>query len=356
MTDIHFLTKLIADVGLDLKGLKIYTEAASGHYMTAPILATLAGASHVTAQVKDSKFGSVREIVAKTYEHADAYAVVDKIECVTERSYKRLQEADIVTNSGHVRPIDRDLISALKPTAVIPLMWETWEFRSEDFDLECCKKKGILVLGTKEQEPPCDMRRYVGLTGIKQLLDLGYDGGKVMLLGNAPLPGLILFDYFKRLDIEVTWISDDPRAFLSYDELNDHFLECGHSYSHIIVAEHKNPRLLIGNQGILCGKLIHAINPNIRIGMMCGNVEQIDLQRFKLTVSPSAIAPFGFMSYLPYELGPRPVLNLFAAGLKIGEQMAKARLSGQTPELAAQTVIAQGLAMDFIGDMAWMKI
>ena len=36
-------------------------------------------------------------------------------------------EADVVTNSGHVRPIDAETVAWMKPTAVVPLMYEAWE-------------------------------------------------------------------------------------------------------------------------------------------------------------------------------------------------------------------------------------
>ena len=238
MKNSRLLPELIAHFGLSLDGLSLYTEAASGHYAYGPILAALAGAKHVTAQVSDSRFGLAKDIIAHTRQLAEAYNVAEKIECIDRRSHVRLAQADIVTNSGHVRPIDRDLIDSLQPTAVIPLMWETWEFRESDFDLNRCKERGILVLGTNEQAAPCDMRRFIGLSGIKLLLDLGYDGGAILVLGNAPLPGATLVDMFRRLDFDVTWVSDDSAADMRYCDLPGFFNTYGRRYTHLIVAEH----------------------------------------------------------------------------------------------------------------------
>ena len=70
--------------------------------------------------------------------------VADRIEILTKRCHACLGESGIVTNSSLVLPIDRELIAVLKPTAVISLMWETWEFRSFDFDLNYCKVRGGL--------------------------------------------------------------------------------------------------------------------------------------------------------------------------------------------------------------------
>ena len=42
------------------------------------------------------------------------------------------------------------------------------------------------------------------------------------------------------------------------------------------------------------------------------------MERTSLQYLPKKIA-FGHMSYQAYHLGPQPVLELFAAGLKVGE-------------------------------------
>ena len=61
------------------------------------------------------------------------------------------------------------------------------------------------------------------------------------------------------------------------------------------------------------------------------------------------------MNYQPYYLGPKPVVELYAAGLKVGETMSRGRLSGLTPEKAAESAMKHSLAMDFEGDFAWIK-
>lgn len=353
MKNRQLLRELISHFDLNLDGLSVYTEAASGYYAHGPILAALAGAKNVTAQVCDSRFGLAKDIIEHTRLLAEAYDVADKIECVDRRSHVRLAQADIVTNSGHVRPIDRDLVNTLKKTAVIPLMWETWEFRQQDFDLASCKERDILTLGTNEQSFRCDMRLFIALTALKLLLTQGYDGGKILLIGNSPLPALPIFDHLKRIGIDVVWASDDPDAQISYKELANHFSAFGQDYSHILVAEHKNPRLLLGENGLLTGSELREINPGLRTVVMCGNVDLENLILNNMFVFPKVIQPFGTISYQPYELGPRPVLTLYAAGLKIGEQMARARLAGTPPNLAAALVLREGLACDYMGENSW---
>ncbi len=343
----RLLKDLIVNFDINLDGLNVYTEAASGHYAYGPVLAAFAGAKHVTAQVSDSRFGLAKDIIEQTYKIAEAYKVADRIKCVDARSHLDLAKADIVTNSGHVRPIDRDLIDTLRPTAVIPLMWETWELRESDFDLNRCREREILVLGTNERTPPCDMRGFIGMTGLKLLLDLGYDGGSILVLGNSPIPGATLVEAFGRLELDVTWVSDDTNANLRYEDLSEYFYNNGNKYSHIIIAEHQNESILLGSEGFIKFEEIKMINPNIQIGVMCGNIDVNDLLASGLSFLPKEIAPHGFVSFQPSELGPRPVLTLFAAGLKVGERMSRARLRGQTLEQAASTAIEESPAMHF---------
>jgi len=354
MHNSQILRELVAGFDLNLDGLNVYTEAASGHYAYGPVLAALAGAKHVTAQVRDSRFGSAQDIISRTRQLAESYGVGYLIECVERRSHQHLARADIVTNSGHVRPIDRDLIDALKPTAVIPLMWETWEFRSSDFDLNYCKERGVVVLGTNERHPPCNMLGFIGLCSLKLLFDLGFDGGKVLLMGNAPVPASPMVDYMRRIGIDVTWVSSNPDGDLGYEEIKDHFRDHGGQYDIMILAEHRLHDLILGTGGLLDFKAIKAINPAIKIGVMCGNVDVQGLSDSGLRYVPKHIAPVGFMSYQPYMLGPRPVLTLYAGGLKVGEAMARARIRGLSPRDSVVDAMAKSPAMDFEGTLSWI--
>lgn len=346
--------ELIQKFDLDLSGLNVYTEAASGAYLLTPVIAALAGADHVFSQTRDSRFASAEEVKEETLQAAKFFGVQDKIEVLTHRSHNRLAESDIITNSGFVRPIDKDLISALKPTAVVPLMWETWEFRSFDFDLDYCKEKEILVLGTKEQEPPCDMVPFTKLLGLKLLFDLGYDGGRVLVLGNAPIPGGVIVNGMRSVDIEVTWFSQEPEGDFRYEALSGHFEKEGDTYDILILSEHQHCFPLLGTDGFLDFERMKQINPDIRIGIISGNINEDELKASGIHYFPEEIAPVGMMSYQPYMMGPRPVLTLYTAGLKVGEVMARARLNGLSTKDAAREALKTSPAMDFQEGLSWL--
>lgn len=347
------LSELIARFRLDLHGLTVYTEAASGSYRWNAVLAALAGA-RVFAQTRDSRFASANEVKRVTLEEARRHGVGDRIEVLLERSVPALAASDIVTNSGFVRPFDAGLIEALKPTAVIPLMWETWEFRSEDFDLERCRERGILVLGTDEGREPLDMSPFIALSGLKLLLETGFDGGRVLVVGGAGLPAEPIVKTLRLLGIETTWASPDGSGDLDYDALPLYFETHGNCYDVALLAEHRDSRLLLGPGGLLDYVVIRRVRPDLRVGIMCGSVDITGLPGSGVLSYPSQLMPFGFMSYQPYMLGPRPVLSLFAAGLCVGQAMARARLEGLSVGEAAARALASSPAMDFPGEGAWV--
>ena len=347
------LESIIKHFELNLSGLTVYTEAASGSYLLSPVLAALAGAKKVYAQTRDSRYGAAKQIAEDTKRIAQQFDLADKIEILEKRCHDSLAQSDIVTNSGFVRPIDRDLIAVLKPTAVIPLMWETWEFRTSDFDLGFCKERGILVLGTNEQRSPCDMSQFIGLCCLKLLFELGFDGGKVLLMGNAPIPAGPMVDYMRRIGIEVTWVSAESACDIKYEDLPVYFQNHGSEYDIVVLAEHRMHEMLIGKNGIIEFETVRSINPNLKIGVICGNIDAVGLKESGLRYFPEHIAPVGFMSYQPYMLGSRPVLTLYAAGLKVGEVCARFRMKGMSTKETTLRALDLSPAMDFEGDLSW---
>jgi hypothetical protein len=339
--------------GLDLAGLTVLTEAASGPYLATPLLAALAGAERVLAWTRDSRYARPDEVEEETRRAARAWGVGARIELTAERPDAHVAAADIITNSGFVRPIDAAMVARMKPTAVIPLMWETWEVRPDEIDLDACERAGILVLGTCESRPPCDMRGYGGSLAMKLLFELGLEGHgcRVALLGAQPTLGAPMRQALDGMGVAVQWFGEragegdvEPR---SYDALRAFLLAEAATLDALIVAEHHDPRLLLGNAGVIaCGELA-AISPSLRVGVISGNVDGADLRASGLRFLPHAIQPFGHMSYQTYELGPRPVLELYAAGLKVGQEMARARLAGLDLEAATQQTVERAPAMEF---------
>jgi hypothetical protein len=338
---------------LDLSDLTVFTEAASGAYQHAPILAARAGARRVYAVTRDSRYASATSVIQATREAATRWGVDEVVEVGEGRPAEWIAEADVFTNSGFVRPIDRAMVERMKPTAVISLMWETWEFREEELDLEACRRRGILVLGTDESRPPCDMSGYSAFLGLKALFELGFEGHRTrtLLLGGQEMLAVAMERGLSAIGVPVTRFGG--AGGLPYETLPAHFDEHGAAYDALVVAEHGDPRILLGPGGLIEVDAIRRINPALRIAVISGAVDAETLRSAGLRRVPQQVQPFGQMSYQPYELGPRPVLELFAAGLAVGQAMARSRLAGDSPRDAARRALEVSPAMDFPGDRAW---
>ena len=142
MREVKIIKECIDKFQLNINGLTVFTEAASGYYALTPLIALMAGAEKVYAIAKDSRFGRKEEVKENLLKLAERMEIETKPEIIFD--YSGIEDADIITNLGSVRPVNSRLINRLKKHAVIPLMWETWEFREEDLDIRECLKKNIM--------------------------------------------------------------------------------------------------------------------------------------------------------------------------------------------------------------------
>src|ERR1700754_107609 len=103
----------IAGTELNLSGLTVLTEAASGAYAVTAVIAAMAGADHVYAFVRPSRYGSVAEITTEVLRLASFAGVANRITVLDAIPRDILPEIDIVTNCGHLRPLKEELIDRL---------------------------------------------------------------------------------------------------------------------------------------------------------------------------------------------------------------------------------------------------
>jgi len=353
---LNLIELLIQEYKLDLTGLTIFTEIATGPYFYTPLIPLMANAKEVFALALDSCYGTKSEIINCAENFSRQHGIVNSLEIITEKSSKYVHKSDIITNSGFVRPIDAEMIGWMKPTAVIPLMWETWEFREVDLDLDACKQNNIVVLGTNEHVPPCDMRLYSGLLALKLLFELGLEvcNTNLLLIGDQSTLGKAIHNFLIKAGCCIDWFGSEGNAPYNYEQLTGYFEKFGKFYESIIVAEHKDSRCIIGPEGVLNIDLILKHNPTVRIGIIAGNINLESLNTSGLYFLPKKIRPFGYMSYQPDTLGPRPILELYTAGIKVGEAMSRARLLGFGVKETVKYALENSPAMDFLGENSWL--
>jgi hypothetical protein len=295
---------------------------------------------------RDSRYGSAETVRQETRELAGRWGVAERVEILTSREDLRIEEADVVTNLGLVRPLDRALVQRLKPTAVIPLMWETWEYRPEDLDLEACRERGIAVLGTNEHHPSLQTMEQIGYLALKLIMQLDIEiwQTRVAVLGSGAFLGSIVAT-LERAGAGVDCIQVNPEG--RYDPaLARQILQHADV---LVLAEHSSRHPLIDSRTELSAQGLGALNPSLSVAHICGGADREALQRAGLHCLPERFAPAGYMSVALDFVGPKPLIELHAAGLKVGEMLARARLAG-LPALEAeyavlkQTALAQGFA------------
>jgi len=323
---------------LDLSGNVVLTEAASGTYVVTPVLAALAGARRVFALTRDSRHGSVEAIARTTYELARLATVSERIEILRERRKELVVQADIVTNSGHVRPIDADLVAGLKPTAVIPLMYEAWELRAADVDVAACRQRHIPVAGTNERHPAVDVFAFLGIMAMRLLLDAGiavYGSHVVVWCDNPFRPFLV-----ERL-------TQAGAVVHTIDRLDDG--EGAHSDA-ILVALRPRVHPVVG---AFEAEAIARRYPRALVAQFWGDMDRAALEQWGVPFWPVESPPAGHQGILPSRIGPEPIVRLQAGGLKVGQVMAEVRrersASGASHDAAIAAAVASGFGQALLG-------
>jgi hypothetical protein len=301
---------------LDLSQRTVLTEAASGAYVVTPVLAALAGA-HVYALAAGTSYATAGELATLTSGLARLAGVADRVQLVREKAPDVVGAADIITNSGQVRPIDAAMVARLKPSAVIPLMYESWEYRGTDVDLDACRARGIAVAGTNERHPAVDVFSFLGAMAMKQLHDAGiavYGSRIVVLCDNAFAP--FITDYLRSGGADVAEAA----------ALTQPVLAAG--CDAVLLA------LQPGADAVLAAadaKLLAAEAPGAVLVQYWGDADRDALTDAGVPVWPPQPPAPGHMGVLPSAIGPEPIVRLQSGGLKVGELLARG-LDQVTPE------------------------
>src|SRR4051812_9354328 len=159
---INKLRERVESLDLNLKGKVVLTEAATGPYVVTPVLAALAGAK-VYAYAKNTRYGEVHEVfdnTKKVYENLEDDSL--DINFICNVTPDIIAQADIITNSGHLRPLDAEKLQYAKDDVAIPLMYEAWEWRDADMDINYIRKRGFKIGATNERHPEVDVFNFLG--------------------------------------------------------------------------------------------------------------------------------------------------------------------------------------------------
>jgi hypothetical protein len=316
---IRLLSSVIDRCRLELTGRTVLTEAATGAYVVTPILAAMAGAN-VYALTLETPYATADETYCASIELARAAAVADRIQFIRSKDQRCIGAADIVTNSGQIRPIDAGMVANMKQSAVIPLMYESWEYRRSDVDLDACRARGILVAGTNERHPDVDTYSYLGAMAIQQLHDarIAVRDSRIVLLCDNPFSSFIAKD-LKDAGAEVIEAHDLSAGILApYCDA-------------VLLARRPSVNYIFTEAD---AKLLSQEAPGAVLVQFWGDADYAALTAAGVPVWPREPSPVGHMGVLPSNLGPGPVVRLQAGGLKVGQVLARGISKASPDDLA----------------------
>ena len=294
---------------LDLTGQVVLTEAASGAYVVTPLLAACAGADRVYAMTRSTAYGSAEAIAAETHALAALAGVRDRIEIVTGRSAEIVSRADVITNSGHVRPIDAEMIGWMRPSAVISLMYEAWEFRAGDVDLRACRERGIRIGATDERHPDVDVFSFLGVMAIKLLVDahVAVYGSAILLLCDNPFCAFIARTLRAAgATVDIASRLADASARRRYDAIL------------VSLTPQPAPVVTAADARDIAGQW-----PGAVVAQFWGDLDRGALAAVGVPVHPAKAPAAGHMAILPSAIGPEAVIRLQAGGLKAAELLRR---------------------------------
>lgn len=307
---------------LDLSGMVVLTEAATRYYALSPLIGAQAGAEKVYCLASDTRYGSADEAVRQVLALAEQWDVRDVVEILDDREDTRLENVNIITNLGAVRPIDRQLLEAVSSVAAVSLMWETWEHREADVNLKACREMDVPVGGTNEAAPSVRTKDYLGPLALKLLFECHIEGyrSKVLVVGGKDF-GEPVAGYLSTTGVDVVRL--DPSEGWEQGGGEPEELERIVSFGAdaIVVAEHRDPVPLLGPGALIEPNDILRMGAGVSVVHICGEVDQTALLEAGINCVPDRFSSWGHMSVTTAYLGPRPLVDLHSAGLKVGQEM-----------------------------------
>lgn len=306
-------TQRVAELQLDLSGRSVLTEAATGAYAVTPALAALAGAQ-VVAVTRPSRYGTVEEVIVETQQLTELLGVSDAVTVTDRLTAGHISAADVVTNSGHLRPLDAEKISMMRPSAVVPMMFEAWEVGAgrQDVDLDALRARGIRFAGTNERHPLVDVFSYLGPMACAALHDAGFPVYRTRVHVVCDNP----FDAF--LIGGLRSMGADARLFSTLDELVAQTESAFTDEAPEVILVAIKPT----GESVISPPMLAATStawPEAAVVQYWGDIDRRAARGLGVPVWPPDAPGPGHMAVLPSRVGPDPIVRLQAGGLKVAQ-------------------------------------
>lgn len=346
----------IKKIKLDLANLNILTEASTGNWIYTPFIAAIAG-GNVFCLTRNSMYGKAKDIIDNFMQIAEFLDVKDKMHVYDNLTKDVISKADIVTNSGFLRPIDKKFIFDLKKSSVISLMWEPWEYRKKDLDLHSCNMHGICVLGVNESNKSLNIMKYAGdlILRIFSEHNVKLKNKKIILLGENKSALYMVKPILKHGVSSLCCISSTMKNdFKTYgvdvkgSNLNEKKIEPWLRDSDIIIIDsYPIQQSVLGGAHALSPKRLKILSPQVKVFIYFGKINYPEVKKFEIDYYPKRVIPYGHMGWTADILGPKISIELGSLGLKVGEIMARYRLSGCDVTTTIKKSLKHDICLDF---------
>ena len=156
------IVKSIEEFNLNLSGEVVLSELGTNEYNYVALVPILAKAKKVIIiynegkllnQLKSNFLTFINELKIKK----NTFLLVSKRELPSVK-----EEITIISNCGNVRPIDQTLVNGMNRLKVVGLMYDAWELRKSDVDIDYLTKKRIKLVAVNETHHKHNLFSYVG--------------------------------------------------------------------------------------------------------------------------------------------------------------------------------------------------
>ncbi len=322
--EIAHIRSLIQLLNLNLEGLTVLTEIGSSYYFYTPFIAALSGAKKVFAWTGTNSYFECHQLVSQATQLAKELNLEQIIEfSINEKPVNHIQKADIITNSGFLRPLDADFLVHCKKTVAISLMFEAWEIRDSDIDIKYCIENGLQVGGIWENHPQLGIFESVGHLAIKLAMEAGHEiyQNQIIIWSDDDF-GTVTEKYFNQLNPKKVIKTMSKETVLQNLAQTDFIYFC---------SNHEK-RTILGNDpdAVFNWKELKELNPCISIVHLYGKFDLETLEDDQIQVYPNQNGKAEYMSKTLTYLGMRPTLNLLTGGMKVGEELNSKKISSLT--------------------------